>query len=83
MKRADCFCWVMAVVVLTFTFMAGLWILDVSAGAIASEGGVFINLLGVQNPFVSYHIGLFMAVVSFVVMATIAVYHVIGAKGDD
>ena len=74
------FLWVLAILCLSFTFMAGTWTLDVSSGALASEGGEFINLLGIQDPFVSFHVGLWMSIVSFFVLSIITAYLVLEVR---
>ena len=70
--------WVALLVFLMFTFMAGLWLMDVSVGAM-NTGGELIGLV-VRNPdpMITYHIGLGVSALSCFSMALIAVHHVLG-----
>jgi hypothetical protein len=73
MKRSD---WIACLLALAILFMGGMWLADVSVGAmlVGSETG---GLWWVRDPFVSYHIGLLLALFSTLAVLLIAVHHVI------
>ena len=73
MKRSN---WVALVCLLCVLFTASLWVVDVSASAIAHGGGI-LTLLGHQDPYFIYHTGLILATLSFFSMVLIAVHFLV------
>lgn len=63
----------MMLLMLMYVGMIGFWATDISAGAIAS-GVDTISILGVQDPYFTYHLGLLMASLSFFMMAILAAW---------
>lgn len=74
MRRSN---WVAILIFLSFTFMAGLWLLDVSVGAMNTGGELHGILPHNPDPIFTYHIGLALAGTSCFLGMLIAVHHVL------
>jgi hypothetical protein len=65
----------MIVVGLVFTFMVGIWTIDVSAPWV-NQNAVATSGWWDRTPVQSYHVGLYITIISFLLLTLIAVYHI-------
>lgn len=82
MKKIGVSNWVGVVMFCVFVFMFGLWQMDMSVSAM-NTGGELENLLVANpDPVFTYHLGLLMAVFSFVAVVLIAIHHILPDDGE-
>lgn len=71
--------WVVVLIFLTTVFMISLWTIDISVSVMNfSSDAKVTNGFWIRNPTQTYHIAIWLAVVSFFTTATIAVKVLLG-----
>lgn len=55
-------------IILTVIFMLGLWFIDVSVTTINMGNGLLYNGFWFMNPVVGYHSGIYIVVISFLLL---------------
>ena len=68
--------WIVIILTLCIIQIMSFWCIDVSVSAMISKGTVTNGIFGL-NPMLSYHIGLYTAIISLLVFGIISVHHVL------
>lgn len=68
--------WVVMIVSLCIIQLLSLWCIDMSVAGMINNGNV-VNGLIIMNPAITYHVGLYLAIISLVVFAFVSVHHVL------
>jgi len=71
--------WVIMIVVLCMLQMMSFWCIDVSVSGMANSGHMSNGWLQI-SPVLSYHIGLYLAIISLLVFAFISIHHILKEK---
>ena len=68
--------WVVMILALSILEMTSLWCIDVSVAAMINQGTMQNGLFGL-SPILSYHIGLYLAIISLLVFGIISTHHIL------
>lgn len=66
-------------VLFTIIFMFGLWTIDIGCSALVAGGSTY-SIFGIRDPNVTYHLGISLAMSSFIAVSIISAYLVATMK---
>lgn len=68
--------WVVMIISLCVIQLLSLWCIDVSVASMINNGNV-VNGLFIMDSVVTYHVGLYLAIISLIVFAFVSVHHIL------
>jgi len=71
--------WVIMIVALCILQVMSFWCIDISVSGMMNKGQVTNGWLNIP-PVLSYHIGLYLAIISLLVFAFISIHHILKEK---
>jgi len=68
--------WIAVVIVLVVFEVVCMWCIDISVSAMINQGIVMNGFFG-QNPMITYHLGLYGSIISFVLLSFMFIHYVL------